>query len=788
MRHPLLAMALAFLAGDLAGLGSGGASAPGDVWLALGAGLLLLLLGVLLRRRLAYVLVPILLASAVAGFAAARHTAHPAPDPLPPEWLDRPLRITGTLIEDPRPRPNYVRLRLRLERTCLGADCREGGGGAQVAFPLEAARWDLRAGERIRFWGPLRRPRSYGNPGAFDYAAHLRREGVLLAGSCKSLLLAERMGPGDISRPRRALETLRRRARAGLHAALPREHGARGTLEALLLGERSGIDPAFRRALTRGGAAHLLAVSGLHVGLLALLLHGLCRRLGAGEWTRAAVTLGGVLLYAGLAGGRPPLLRASLAIGVVVVGRLLYRGSAPLNTLGAAALLLLAADPRAPLDPSFRLTFAAAAGIILLLGPLEAWLERCAPILPGPVRRLLACTLAAQAATLPESVRLFGLVAAGGPLVNLVAVPAAALLVPGAALTAVAGSISPVAGAIVSWPLVQVLRLLHAACDLLGDLAWEVPPPPLWLVFCYVGCLLCARLCGGTGLRRTARAGFWMALFLICAHPFPAPQPPPGMMWITALDVGQGDSVLLMAGGATLLVDAGGALGASTFDLGERVVVPALRHLGVRRLSALVLTHPDHDHVGGAPAVLRALEVGAVWRPQGDWSGTGWEEVERVARARQVPVRILGAGDLLKVGPLWVEVLWPREADGMSENDRSLVLALRLGRRGPAALLMGDMEEAGERALLEAGLERAAVLKVGHHGSRTSTTPAFLERVAPRAALVSAGVRNPWGHPHAEVLDRLQRRHAVTLRTDRDGALRVTLDGEGRVTARPLGR
>lgn len=632
-------------------------------------------------------------------------------------------------------------------------------------------------GARLRVKGYLSRPAPLGNPpprppGPWRFKV-------------KTWRLVTPVGePGPVA----ALAGgLRRRVEAGLEAAgrarpRPERFEAAGRddggpprpalglplVRALVLGDASGVPPRVVRGLRRSGLAHLLAVSGLHVGLAAALAllgaRALPRR---GRLLAALVAVG---LYLLVVGPRPSLLRASVMACLVVAALLLERPPSATNALGVAAAGLALHRPEAVTELGFQLSVGATAGL-LLLGPL---LARRWQRLPRALREPLAVSAGAQLGTLPWALPAFCLLVPPAPLVNLVAVPWAGALLAACGLWTGLAVLAPGAAA-------RALPLL----DLLAaPAAWPaaVPASP-WLALPLApgpagAALLAAALLAGLlrprlGLAALAAVVLWAGALSDVAAP--------GPVEAVAVDVGQGDALLLRDGAATLLVDGGGW---PAGDLGGRVLLPALARRGVRRLDRMLLTHPDRDHCGGLVEVASYLAVGEVLIGPG---APGSEPVGCEAELQAMPGarhRRVAAGDRLAVGRWRLRVLHPPPgAAGRSpagDNDASVVvLAEVFGRR---LLLTGDVEAAAERDLVTRyGRDlRADVLKVAHHGSRSSSGWPFLAAVRPSLALVSAGARNPYGHPAPEILARLRAHGARVLRTDRDGMVVLRFHADGR--------
>ncbi len=529
---------------------------------------------------------------------------------------------------------------------------------------------------------------------------------------------------------------------------------------ALVLGEASCLRPRWRRGLRAAGLAHLVALSGLHVGLLAgiCLLGGAALPRGVGPVVAAVAAVGFLLV----AGGRPALLRATamgvLAAGALVLGR--RPNGASLLAVLAAALAL--PDPRLIDDLGYRLTCAATAGIL----GLAPRFERRWVVLPRWLRRPLAMTCGAQLASLPWSLPAFHLLTPLAALWNLAAVPWTALALAGClCLAAVAGIWPAAAGLAVS--LVNLLAWPFAA---VGALPPSVLRPLPVLLAPWQAALLAAGLC--FVLLRPGRR--WpLALVALGAHWLSAPSAPPPELRL--LDVGQGEAVLLRDGDAAVLVDGGGW---RYGDIGGRVILPALAAAGVRRLQAVVLTHPDLDHCRGLTDLTSYLPVGEVWM------GPGWRSSSCAGELRAAAgadLRLLWSGERAEVGRWRLLALHPEPGTRGRGNDRSLVLAATAP--GLRVLLTGDITATAERRLLRrwpAAILRADILKVAHHGSATSTTAGLLAGVEPRLALISCGVRNHYGHPSAKVVRQLDAAGVRTLRTDRSGEIVIRRGAHGR--------
>jgi len=535
-------------------------------------------------------------------------------------------------------------------------------------------------------------------------------------------------------------EALRRKLVAAAGFSLPRQRAA-SLASALVLGRRENLPEEEVASLRAAGLGHLLAVSGLHVGLVAGTFWLLFLWLPPAP--RRLLLLPIVAGFAFLAGLAPPVRRAAMATVLLLLARLLGRPVQFLPALWGVVGLLVLLEPEVIGEPGFQLSAATALALVRWVGQARAWLGG------GPLAGAVAVALVAQVASSP----LLGAHFASVPLlsmpVNLVAVPLAAVLV-GTALLAV-----PVAslGAGLAGPLLDLVAFLAAGMRWLGKLgehgALPFPPLPPALT-------LSLLLLGTLALLPWRRA--WLALValaVITAGCLLWPQ----LGWprknrLALLPVKQGMALLLTGERAQVLVDAGRREREAVALLAER--------RGGARLDALLLTHPDADHMGGAAFVLEMLRPKAVYLAQAFALRSEFLPLRWRAQQRGIPVYELRPGQRWRWQDLQCDVLWPQAGQSLSDNDASLVLRCTLG--GVGVLLVGDLERGGEEALLRRKEVLASpLLQVGHHGSRTSTSWSFLAAVHPRLALVPTGLNPPFPFPHPQVLARLRENKVLPL-------------------------
>jgi len=703
----------------------------------------------------------------------------------------------------------------------------------------------FQCGERIRAVVRLLPPEVYRDPGAWSRTDYLLEQGITSSASV-SVEHVERLGlaRGHFLACRIAeLQHATSARLLALPAAMQRlpvvlrlSNDDAIMLAAMTTGDRTYLTHSLRVGFERTGSFHMLVVSGFHLAIVAGCFFWIARRLRLPRVPATLVTLLASFWYALFTGFATPVQRSLWMISLYLLGRLVYRERNPMNTIGFASLCLLAVSPRSLFDSSLQMTLLAVlsiAGIAapLLQGTIHPYLNatrdlrlvaldiklppplaqfrvilrmmaarlqravsqriawRVFPLSIGfavrPIELLVVSCVVELAMTLPMAIYFHRITVFALP-VNIFILPLLLVLMPAALLTLLALLVWPAAAVV---PAMAAALFLHFGIWLvrvfgsftMGD--FRIPAPLAWqsAAFCV---LLAAAIILARGNRWQRRAA-WAALVL-AALAAVAPRPidhPHNALIVEAIDVGQGDSLLLITpDGKTLLVDGGGFGGGprqapQDFDIGEEVVSPALWARGIRRLDVVALSHAHSDHMGGLPAILRNFH------PDELWVGNNPSVAAYTAlldEAAQLHVRVLAlrAGDTRSLGDAQVNVLAPfRDYQPGAEpaNNDSLVLHVAYG--ATSVMLEGDAEEPIEQAMLaEPGLQ-STLLKVGHHGSVTSTRPEFLARVDPRWAVISCGLHNRYGHPRQEVLAALQADKVRTFSTDIQGAACFELNG-----------
>jgi competence protein ComEC len=690
---------------------------------------------------------------------------------------------------------------------------------------------DFDYGRMVELDARVRRTHNFRNPGSFDYAAYLARQDIYWSASGRAATL--RILPGRCgSRFWKVIFDLRSAALHRLDKLYPGDTYASAMTQAVLIGESSNLERVWTEHFRRTGTYHTIVISGLHVTILAGFFLFLLRLCFVPEPIALAATTVAAWLYAFVAGWQAPAVRSAVGFALFVFLRYVYRRSRLLNILAVVALAFALLDPEQLFDASFQLSFLAVALIGALAVPiiertsaplalgLPALAERDRDLHLPPRAAHLRVELRLAAETLAFATRLsarawlavlglagraavfcwdltvisavmqFGLalpmavyfhrLSITGLSANLLIVPLMSAVIPVGFVAVFTGW--KFAAAIAGW----LLRASESIAQwhVRWEPDWRVSDPPLWLTIALVAAVVSLTLVfDRRRLALIALGANALLLVLLVWHPFP-PKTEPGVLEVTAIDVGQSEGLFLaFPDGKLMMLDGGGfpphgGARKPRLDIGEDVVSPYLWARSIRALDAVALTHPHEDHIGGLAAIVDNF------RPKELWVGAvadtpEWRHVRETAQRRGVRMVRLECGQRFRYGGAGIEVLAPladHDPSADAPNNDSLVLRLSYGRR--SFLLTGDIERRVERQLVDAGtLARADVLKVAHHGSRTSNSEPFLDLVQPAFGVISAGFENQFNFPNAEVLERLEGLHTAVLRTDQDGLVSILSDG-----------
>ncbi|MBW1786265.1 MAG: DNA internalization-related competence protein ComEC/Rec2 [Deltaproteobacteria bacterium] len=668
---------------------------------------------------------------------------------------------------------------------------------------------ELRPGKTIRFPARLRPFRNFNNPGGYDYESAMSMKGYACAAYVSDGRYVVPMGEGSAPFSVAVLEGLRRPVRAFLQ--MQSNPDVRGLFQALILGDRRHIGETLRESFIRSGLGHALAVSGLHIGLIAWIAFTAFKWLLARSYRlilawdirrpAAALTCIPVVGYAFLSGFHVSSQRAMVMVLAYLGSMILGREKETWSTLALAGLAILALDPHALFSASFQLSFMAVIGILWFVPGLMdrfpktlvpengrgVWLNRVYIYALG----LVTVSFTAMIFLLPVTLYYFHRVSLVAVAANVTAVPILGLWVLplGLLSTAVLFFSQTAAGAILqlaAWGAEIMMELIRFWADLPFASLWVVTPSFLEAALFYglAACLYYA------GRGRWAKVGIALLLALALAD---------AGYWVhrvrfhkdlrvTFLDVGQGSSALVeFPGGKTMLIDGGGFPG-GRFDVGGMVVAPALWRSKIGRIDTLVLTHPQADHMNGLRFIARAFSPDAFWS-NGDRAETpAYRElmgiIEEEGIERLYPRDLADGREINGVG---IRLLHPLPGNafpvdplhGGGLNDNSVVLKITYGKT--SFLFTGDVERAGEDVLVETFKDDLAgtILQVPHHGSRTSGSESFLGAVRPDMCVISCRDRGRGRFPHAQTLERLEKTGCRVLRTDRSGAITFTVNSSG---------
>jgi len=738
----------------------------------------------------------------------ARHALYDAPspralEPVAQATADRALTLTGVVQDAPERSSSGTQFTLAVD-TALGTRDTTAVDG-HVRVTLQPSPWEsvsvpfprLYEGDHVRLRGEIQSAPEKRNPGGFDYAAYLSRRGT-----CCTMYVGDPSNVTRLSGERDAVTDLVVRGRSYVRWQIlryvPSEDG-QAVLQALLLGDRSRITDGQRDRFAQTGLMHLLAVSGLHVFLVGMVFYVLLRpllmrfRLGwkTMEVTRAVATVVVLGFYMLLTGARPSVVRAVVMSALFIGGIVFQRSTHPLNTLGVAALVLLAVRPPALFDVGFQLSMAAVAGIVTLN-------PRLLEVVPESYRTssvadwlvsMISVSLAAMLGTAPVLLYHFGWVSAAGLLLNVVGIPCTGLALSAAVAMEMVGGVWPTAGAAFgSTADLFVKGLLLTSRWGTEWFAWagvRMATPNVWTLGALVGglfglaqwprprlrwrCLLCALF--------LAAGGVWMGVIGQDARP---------TVDVLFFDVGQGDAALVSSPeGKHVLVDTGprsfGGESAAAHS-----VLPYLERHGIEHLEAVVVTHPDGDHLGGLPTILSEVSVGRVLHSGQQVDTDLYAKTRRFLDRQGVSSRAVERGDSFSFGAIRMQVLGPPQDPSRrgieSENGRSVVVHVAYGETD--VLLPGDVEAQAERDLVRTYGDQLSsrVVKVPHHGSETSSTSAFVESTVDTSsrtrAVVSVGELNRFGMPSKLVLHRWREHGAKIQSTADQGGVWLRTDGD----------
>jgi competence protein ComEC len=786
-RRPAVRLALLVIAGIL--FAQYVSLAPSVVYGAVVVSALAALVGYLRSRRSTVFAVALHFAVFLVGFyLAGVERQKVETETLRPHHFDEPIVLQGYLESEPVKKSNRVEMVVQTSKIARAA---EGEGNERRVLVIVRQRRSrsvldsLRTGTEVRIRGSLEPVPGPRNPGDFDYGRYLALNGIFGvvsvgdSGSVEVLPSAQRETPASFLAS----------AQKTVYEILDRFHTPEQAsfLKGLVFGHRSDISLDIKQSFIATGTIHVLAVSGLHVGVVALIFYSLAGLFRLSKRWVVIVTILGLICYMFITGQSPSVVRATVMATVILLGTLFERKTDVYNSLAAAGLLMLLWDPKYLFEVGFQLSFAAVLSIVYFYPKLESLIRRIPERFEeikaiDYVLKLFAVSLAAQLGTLPFTAYYFGRVSIVALVANLVVVPVAGFNVMlGFATVAfsfvsdwVARCYAELNGVLVTFLLgfVKAAAKVPLAYYETAGIAASFP------IFYYLGVGAVFNVNKPRTFTRCLIALLIVLNVLLYYDIFSAGRP---SLVVTVLDVGQGDALFLeFPNRKCVLVDAGPK--SFTYDAGERLVAPFLKRKGCETIDALVVTHAHADHLGGVKYLLEHFRVGRLIQAGNPPASQMFREVVAAAQQNHVPVERTSMGQVLSIDTTArVFVLSPngRRDSSRNLNNRSIVLKVVYGKT--SFLLQGDAETEVEDDLLHryGPILPSDVLKAGHHGSITSSSIAFLKRVRPAIALISVGMNNKFGHPSPVVLSRFREMGVRIERTDEEGAAMVRSDGEG---------
>ncbi len=598
----------------------------------------------------------------------------------------------------------------------------------------------------------------------------------------KSFLLVEKIEKGKKFSPLRLISITRQKLQRKIEAYFPsadrKSVSSEGAvLEALLLGERGRMDDSITLALQKSGLFHLIAISGAHIAIITFLIFSLLKLCGVPSRPSYLLLAIFLVFYAFLVEGRASVLRATIMTLAFILGKLIWRDTHLVNTISLSAFILLFLNPFNLFDMGFELTYAATLSIILFFPRIIKYLPR----LPLKISDMFALSLTAQLGVLPFMASSFNRVTFSPLILNYLAIPLVGLIMALGYIFFPLSFISQSLAKALALGIKFLIRIFIDSSHLFDSLSfasYRIPTPHLFTSIGYFLFLFLLLFPSRIKMQKLIFFGSF-SLFAAVLIFYPFPSSSSRNLGLTFIDVGQGDSILVeFPGHKKMLID-GGGLASGTFDIGENVVSRFLWRKGIKKIDYLILTHGHPDHLNGLKAVARNFRIGEYWESMSPLKSESYAEFKE-SLARSVLKKRVFQGFKYQEGRVRIEVLYPLESNPYVDNvdnDQSLVLRLSYGQT--SFLLPGDISLSAEREILENGAGiRSQVLKSAHHGSNSSSSKDFLDRVAPKIVVISVGRGNAYGFPNQEVLNLYEEMKAKVLRTDILGAIEVSSDGQ----------
>ncbi|MEA3420056.1 MAG: DNA internalization-related competence protein ComEC/Rec2 [Acidobacteriota bacterium] len=689
----------------------------------------------------------------------------------------------GSLYKSPSRGNNRDFLFLKVEKVVFNNKEEKIKGNLRISIPLSSGTSSLRSllvHDKIKVSAKITPLKDFQNFNPSSLKEYLKNQNIHNRAYSKSPLLVEKIKSGNKYSILRIISFLRLKFLQKIEEHFTYETekslSSQGAiLEALLLGERGRIPDSISRTFQNSGLYHLFAISGAHIAIISFLFFSIFKIIKIPTRLSYILLIVFLIIYALLVEGRPSVIRATIMTLAFLFGKLIWKDVNLINTISMSAFFLLIINPFNLFALGFQLTFAATLSIILFLPKIIKYLPR----FPLKISELFAISFTAQLGVLPFIARAFNRVAFSSLILNFAALPLIGVIMACGyiflPLSFLSASLARIMVKVISY-LISLLITTSHLFDSLAFISYRIPTPRLLTIICYFVFLFLLLLPSRIKKQKLIFSLCFIAAFvIIIIYPFKSNSK---TLKFTFIDVGQGDSILVEFPGRKKMLIDGGGFPVGTFDIGERVVSPLLWRKGIRKIDYLILTHAHPDHLNGLKAVVRNFKIGEYWEsvsPLQDKTYTSFKK----SLSPLVILRKMFRNQILIENNVRIETLHPQEAKSdvlFANNDQSLVLRFVYGKT--SFLLTGDIEIESENDILQTEQEISSqVMKSPHHGSNSSSSMAFLKKVSPAIVVISVGEGNWYGFPSSEVLKRYNEIGSKVLRTDINGAVEISSDG-----------